>query len=180
MSRFAGLPDRLSTAGKKKYPKVETPDDDDTETPDEIAPADESKEKEKPKMVEQETAQAVEAAKAEATAAANARFAAVLASEEYKGREALGNHLLANTGMDADGIVATLAAAPKPGAAEVNQAEANTAAEEAARGEMRNVLGADKNSNLDAGGNGQASEAEAVAAGWSKAMARANSLAGLN
>jgi signal peptide peptidase SppA len=64
---------------------------------------------------------AVDAAAATAASAAKTaereRFAAVHASAEFAGREALANHLLANTDMAADVIIATLAAAPAPVAA---------------------------------------------------------------
>ena len=41
------------------------------------------------------------------------RFAAVTAHEAYKGREATANHLLGNTDMSAEGIIATLETMPK-------------------------------------------------------------------
>lgn len=49
---------------------------------------------------------------AEARAAERARFAAVQASEDYAGREALASHLLNNTDMTAEAISAALKAAP--------------------------------------------------------------------
>lgn len=52
-------------------------------------------------------------ARAEGQRAERERFSKVQASDEYQGREALATHLLASTDMDADAIVAALAASPK-------------------------------------------------------------------
>lgn len=60
---------------------------------------------------------AAEDARAEGVKAERERFAAVHKSDEIKGREDLASHLLANTDMTAEQIVATLAAAPKSEAA---------------------------------------------------------------
>ena len=57
-------------------------------------------------------AAAVTTAAADARQAERTRFSTVQGSEEYKGREALANHLLGNTDMSADAIVATLKTSP--------------------------------------------------------------------
>ena len=66
---------------------------------------------------EKAAADAAAAARTEGAKAERARFAAVHASEELKGREALATHLLSNTDMTAEAIIGTLAAAPKTEAA---------------------------------------------------------------
>lgn len=68
----------------------------------------------------------IDAAKVEsdARAAERKRFGAVLASEHYVGREALAIHLLTNTEMTSEEILATLAVSPK--AAEASKTEGAT------------------------------------------------------
>lgn len=56
------------------------------------------------------------AAAAAATKAANARWGAVLASDEAKGRMSLATHLLGTTAQSVDDIKATLTAAPQSAA----------------------------------------------------------------
>ena len=56
---------------------------------------------------------AVDTARTEGAATERSRFAAVLASDEYAGREELAMHLLTNTDMDAATITGTLAVSAK-------------------------------------------------------------------
>lgn len=99
---YAGL--RL--AARAGEPKTE---------PEENEPEDEcakGKDKE-PKMEKTHTQEDLDQAASAAAKAANDRFNAVLASEHYVGREALGQKLLGNDKLSADDIVDALQAAEK-------------------------------------------------------------------
>ena len=115
---------------------------------------------------------AIAKASADATAAANARFSAVLASEEYAGREPLAQKLLGNANLSADDIIDTLKAAEKKPVQEAADASSAAAgAEEAARQEMQAELARNKNSNVDANASGEgvggATDASAL---WGQAI----------
>lgn len=112
---------------------------------------------------------AVSKAATDAAAATNARWADVLACEDYAGRETLARTLL-GTEMSAADIKTALAAAPKPATAAAPDADA---LEAAARSEVQDALksGA-QNSTVDAGSQGKPTDPAAIDALWSKAIAR--------
>lgn len=176
MSRFANLSTRLSA----DLPKGPTRPDEDEEDDCNADREEGTKKKDKPMadntVSAEEHASALADAAAKATQAANARFSAVLASDEYKGREALANNLLGNAALDADTIISALAAAPK---AEKSSSEGD----EGARSEMKNAIDRNANSGIVPAKTEGADEAEGpsatvVANGWAAAMSRANQLAG--
>ena len=122
----------------------------------------------------QAIADARKEAAGEATKNATVRFSTVLASDEFKGREALGQHLLATTDLGADAIIATLAAAPAPGASALSDDAQRAAAEEAGRKEMRDAIAGGHNSDIDAGGGAsKPNDATAASAVWDKGIALA-------
>lgn len=121
----------------------------------------------------------LETAKAEAHsagfAAANARFAAVMASEHYAGRETLAQSLLANDKLSADEIITHLEAAQPAGDAGLSEEEQRQAAEEGGRQEMQNALDEGANSNIDAnngGGMEPVSKVDSILAAQRKARGR--------
>lgn len=132
--------------------------------------------KENSTMTDKPNEEAVASAIAEATKAANARFSAVLASDEYKGREALGQHLLAGD-MAADDIIAALKVAPKADAAALTE-EQREAAEKGGRDEMKATLEGIKPTGTSADEGDKPTAEQAAAAGWKKATATANRFAG--
>lgn len=174
MSRFANLSERLS-ADLPKDPTRQDYDEEDESTAD---PKEGKKKKEKPMAEDTVTAEdhasALADATAKATAAATARVNAVIASEHYKGREALATNLLGNAALDADAIISALAAAPKSGASD---------SDADARQVMQNNI--DKNGNSGilpaqeaTQGQNDGPSPQAIASGWSAAVANANQLAG--
>lgn len=111
-----------------------------------------------------------------ATLAANERFNAVMASEHYAGREPLAQKLLGKSDMSASDIIDMLQAAEKKPAAQASELSEDgrrNAAEEGGRAEMREQLGKDKNSDIDAGGGKDGKPAAADASKvWGAAYAR--------
>lgn len=146
--------------------QVLTPED----RPDEETSDDKSKPEESP-MTEEEIkaaiAMATTEATATATAAANARYAAVMASEHFPGREKVAASLLSNEAMTADSIISTLALIEKPAATTTNTGDA----EAAARAEMQAAIAEGGNSNIDAGGSGQKPKEASSADVWAAAHA---------
>lgn len=174
MSRFANLSERLSA----DLPKDQTRQDYDEEDESTADPKEGKKKKEKP-MAEDtvtaaEHASALADATAKATAAATARVNAVIASEHYKGREALATNLLGNAALDADAVISALAASPNAG---TSDGDAD------AREVMQNNINKNGNSGIKPSQEASVSQdegpsAEAIATGWSKAIAHANQLRG--
>lgn len=104
------------------------PKEDDEETLPEDADSADGKKKKEPKMSDETITKAdhdsaVAKAAAEASAAQHTRLTAVLASEEFKGRETLAATLLGNAELSADSVIAALKSAPKPVAADGDDAE---------------------------------------------------------
>ncbi len=179
MSRFAGLPAALKASkddAKSKPEEIEdTPETDDEDG----APPPKSKGKDKD-MAEADQNAAVEAAKKEANAegfkAASDRLSAVMASEHYAGREAAAGKLLTKAALfsaSADDIVDLLADMPKVEHTALTEEQQREAAEEGGRKEMRDALGADKNSKIDAdeGKGGKPDKRAASDAVWDRARA---------
>ncbi len=134
-------------------------DDEDTPLPARIEDEDEGDEncESKPAKDKDMTEEELNAAKAQAKAEgfdeANARFAAVLGSEHYAGRETLAKTLLANAKLGADEINAALASAPVAAAAPTaHSADAEEGADSAARETMAAAIAQNKNADIDAGG----------------------------
>lgn len=158
---------RASVSAASKDPEL---DPNETEPDDDGDDAPKSKKKAKePKPMEDENCNAD--AIAQARADERARFNAVLASDNYAGRETLAQSLLANDKLSADEIVTLLAAAGPVAPAAATASEAD--AEDAARAEMQAALADNANSNIDAGAP------PAVAAGndgsvWDQAYALCN------
>lgn len=103
-----------------------------------------------------------------ATLAASERFNAVLASEHYAGREPLAQKLLGNVSLSAADIIDMLQAAekkPDAESSEMSDEDKRRAAEEGGRQEMREQLGKDRNSTIDADGGTPGDKAKARAAG---------------
>lgn len=158
-------------AGLRRAPRAAKPDPDTTE--DEM-PEDDCSEGEKKEtdMDKTHTQADVETAAAQAAAAAtraaNERFGAVLASEHYVGREALGQKLLGNEKLSAEEIIDMLQAAEKKTSTEAADDGSTMLAN------MRD--GAD----LDLGNDGgEVLDPKADNYGWSKAVAKAQRLSGL-
>ncbi len=126
---------------------------------------------------DQALADAKAAGAAEATKAANARFAAVLAHENYSGREALGQHMLATTDMSAEAIIGTMGKAAVAGGPPLSDDDLREAAEGAARKEMREQIASSGNSAIDADGGPSAAES-GDAAMWGRSAARVNAMNG--
>lgn len=143
-------------------PDPEYPED---EPEDEQEPASKKKDK-KPMTNESETEAAIAKAKADATTAANARFSAVLASAEFAGRETLAQTLLAQEALDADAIIAALAAAPKPAAATTSKGDEGDD-DDKARADMRKNLGSEQPGRTADTGDDEL-EAAAENYGWEK------------
>ena len=177
MSRFANLSERLSADLPKDPKRPEDEDEEDMSTAD----REEGKKKKEKPMADntvsaEDHASALADATAKATAAANARFNAVISSDHYKGREALATNLLGNASMDADAIIAALATAPK---AETSAVDADAAA----RKVMQDNIDKNSNSGIAPAQEGTSAQddgpsPEAISTGWSKAVSRANQLAG--
>lgn len=180
MSRFAGLPAALKatkepTKGKPEdNPETpETDDEDDGQTP----PKSTTKE---PDMADTDQNAAVEAAKKEADAAgfkrASDRFAAVMASEHYTGREAYAAKLLtkdALAGASAEDVIDLLADGPKVEQTALTEAQQREAAEAAGRAEMQAALANNTNSNINANDEGTKPDDRAKAdAVWDRARAQ--------
>lgn len=153
MSRFANMDGRLKRPSaadcdpSKGTPPKSVPDDGE-DNDEETEAGDGRKDKEKP-MTEAELNQAKADARAEGVKAERDRFTAVLAHENYQGREAVAHKLLGKD-MSAEDIIDVLATAPAA-AAEAPAAETGTPdPDEAAREEMKAVLAKSKNSNIAA------------------------------
>jgi hypothetical protein len=147
---YAGLR-AASRAGSPKPDDMETTAESEDEAEDAEAEP-KAKKKEKEYMTEAEANAAIADATAKAKADERARFASVMASEEYAGRETLAATLLGNDKLSADEIVTALAAAPKAAAPAATTTEND---EEAARAEMRQNLAAEQPAST-----GQAAEDE--------------------
>lgn len=158
-------------AGLRRGPRASAPDPDEKIDPEDCESDANGKPKKDEDMTDTNNQAALEAAKTDGHkagfAAANARFNTVLASEHYAGREKLAATLLGNENLSADDIITALAAAP----AATTEANAN-ASEDAAREEMRNALGQDQNSGIEANGGGAPSKSEAASSVWDKAIAK--------
>lgn len=102
---------------------------------------------------------------AEGFKAANDRMNAVFASEHYAGREATAAKLLGKEAMTAGDIIEVLADMPKVEQVALTEGQQRAAAEEAGRKEMREELGKQSNSNVDADADRNASDANH---GWDK------------
>ena len=168
--RFANLSERLG-ADIPTYPP-RTNDGEDVTTADHTEG---NQEKEKPMADEPvsaaDHASALAVATAKATQEANARYSAVLASDEYKGREALATNLLGNASMDANAIIGALAAAPRIEPAAIDAEAIAAPAEVAARDEMKVAIAETGNSDVEGiGGASSKPDAKAEIDGtWSKA-----------
>jgi hypothetical protein len=159
MSRIAAI--RAAAKG------VSTPVDDDEndeetcENDGATAPS-KSKRKDSDMAEAENNAAAIEAAKKDGHAqgfkAANERMNAVFASEHYAGREATAAKLLGKEAMSADDIIEVLADMPKVEQAALTEEQQRAAAEEAGRKEMREQIGQQGNSNVDADTGGKATE----------------------
>lgn len=126
-------------------------------------------EKKEPKMDKTHTQEDLDKAASAAAKAASDRFSAVLASEHYAGREALGQKLLGNDKLSAEDIVDMLQAAekkPEP------QASADDGPDMLAQ--MR--AGADPDLGTE-GGDDLGAKADNY--GWGKAVAKAQKLSGI-
>lgn len=165
MSRFANLSERLS-ADLPKDPTRQDDEEDETTTSN-------SKDKEKKDMSED-----IEKVKADAKAqgfsegrkAEADRRDTVMASEHFAGREELAKTLLA-TDLNAEQITASLAAAPKAGAASVVDADAQ------AQADLRDKLASNQPASLgtEGGEKPKADDADPVM----KAAAKVNAINGL-
>jgi hypothetical protein len=161
----------LRMAARADDPRAQNED----RKPDDSDEEEDGREEREPTMAsitKEEHDTAIAKASADATAAANARFSAVLASEEYAGREPLAQKLLGNANLSADDIIDTLKAAEKKPVQEAADASSAAAgAEEAARQEMQAELARNKNSNVDANASGEgvggATDASAL---WGQAI----------
>ena len=89
---------------------------------------------------------------AEGRTAERQRFAAVHASDSFAGRETLAAHLLANTDMDSDAIIATLEASPLATAAAVE--------DDSAKGDSQFDKAMENTGNPDMGSKGQGDDGE--------------------
>lgn len=163
---YAGL--RLATRASS------TPDDDmpNNET---IEAGDQKKDDE---MTEEEhkaaVAQAHDAGKKEGFAEANDRFAAVIGSEHYAGREGLAHKMLGNAKLGADDIIETLSAAEKKPETQADAGDTQAKADEAARSEMKAAIAETANSDIEPNGGGNAGQSKAQDASsiWDKATAK--------
>ncbi len=151
---YAGL--RMAARAGKPMPEKETmPEDEDEAEAEEAEAGKKPKGKKKDEyMTEDEANAAIAEATAKAKADERARFAAVMASDEYQGRESLAATLLANDKLSADEIVTALAAAPKAAAPAAPEPAAD-ADDDKARAEMRDKLAAEQ-----PGETGQAADDE--------------------
>lgn len=159
MSRIAAI--RAAAKGAK----APADDDEDNEktTENDGAPAPSKSKRKDSDMAEAENhAAAIEAAKKEGQAlgfkAANERMNAVFASEHYTGREGAAAKLLGKEAMSADDIVEVLAEMPKVEQSALTEEQQRAAAEEAGRKEMREQIGQQGNSGVDADAGGKATE----------------------
>lgn len=159
MSRFHNFSQRLRATGPELTPDDEPDEDCTTDKGDKSK----SKSKKKdPDMSEETSAEAVSAAKKEGFdagfKAAIDRQNTVMASEHYKGREAQAAKMLGKQAMSADDIIDVLADSPKVEQTALTDEQQRAAAEEAGRKEMRDQIGRQANSNVDADASGKATE----------------------
>lgn len=154
----------LRMAARAGDPK---PDPNEDETPDEGCEAGPDKKKEDD-MSDANNETAIAQAKAEGFAEANTRFQAVLASDDYAGREQLAHTLLGNDKLSADEIIQTLAAAEKKQPAVAAAGEGD--AEAAARAEMRAALEENGNSDVEPGAAPSLSKDKAADAVWASVL----------
>lgn len=150
-------------AGLRRAPRaaMPEPDDNDDELPEDDCTDGKKKDKNMDKTHTQDDVDtaAAQAASA-ATKAANERFNAVLASEHFAGREALGQKLLSNDKLSAEDIIDMLQAAEKKPEPEASDDGGNMLAQ------MRE--GAD----ADLGTEGGDTTLQAENHGWGTAHAR--------
>ena len=147
-SEYENGPDTEDDEVAGAKPKKKDTDMNDTETTDAALAAAEAK------------------GRAEGAAATHQRYAAVMASDHYAGREKLAMKLLGNDKLSADEIIDTLQAADTAAPAEAADPEA------AARAEMQDAIAETGNSNADASGAGSVNKAEATSAVWDSAIAK--------
>ena len=100
--------------------------------------------------------------------ATHERYAAVMASEHYAGRETLALKLLGNDKLGADEIVDALSAADTKPEPEANSADP----EAAARAEMQAALSQTGNSQIAADGGGANSNKQASSDVWSNVVGK--------
>lgn len=168
---YAGLR-RAARAGKPET-QPETPETE-AEDEEEYSESDGGKKKKKePEMSNSDNQAAIAAAREEGRAAGaadtHARYATVMASEHYAGREKLAMKLLGNDKLSADEIVDTLEAAePATTTAESSEDRQETA-EAAARAEMKDAIKGQANSNIDVGGSGGTSQKAGAQSVWAAA-----------
>jgi len=163
---YAGLR-RAARAGEAE---TETPPNNQDENGEEEAKS--SKKKKDHKMTEESNASALAAATSAGAKATHERFAAVMASNHYAGREPLAMKLLGNDKLSADEIIDTLSVAEaKPAPVAADPALSQEAAEEAGRKEMQAALGATTNSNLDASGSSAPAAGTKASDVWGSAHA---------
>lgn len=119
-------------------------------------------------------AQAHDAGKKEGFAEANDRFAAVIGSEHYAGREGLAHKMLGNVKLGADDIIETLAAAEKKPESQADAGDTQAKAEEAGRKEMQKALAETGNSDIEPNGGGKGTQDKAQEASniWGSAIAK--------
>lgn len=151
-------------------------------TPDDDMPANETIEtgdqKKDDEMTEEEHKAAVAQARAdgktEGFAEANDRFAAVIGSEHYAGREGLAHKMLGNVKLGADDIIETLAAAEKKPETQADAGDTQAKAEEAGRKEMQKALAETGNSDIEPNGGGKGTQNKAQEASnvWGSAIAK--------
>lgn len=172
--RLAAHRDHAPVADSKPLTGFNTAAD---ESEDEDTEDDESTTEEDQDMTNEEMTAAIAAARKEGFDAATARMNTVLASDHYAGREQLAKTLLA-TDLSAEQIVASLEAAP--GAAPVAAANPEASAD-ADRDEMRAAIQRNANAAVDTGDGSlteEASERQAIANGFARAVAHANQMNG--
>lgn len=168
MSNTEGLRLSKPSPARAGDPQPEDPKDPKTPLEDDDSASESTKKKDQ-HMTEDEhkaaVAAAEQSARTEATTQANARFAAVLASEHYAGREKLAANLLGNEKMSADEIVTALALADKI------EPKAEEDPDAAARAAMADAIGETGNSGIETtGANAGQTDTKAKAdAVWTRA-----------
>lgn len=131
-----------------------------------------SKKKKEHAMTQESNASALAAATSAGAKATHERYAAVMASDHYAGREPLAMKLLGNDKLSADEIIDTLSAAEaKPAPSAANTALSQEASEAAGRQEMQAALAASTNSNLDASGSSAPASGAKASDVWGSAHA---------
>lgn len=159
MSRFHNFSQRLHATGTELTPDDEPEEDCTTGKGDKSKPKSKKKDSD---MSEETSAEALSAAKKEGFdagfKAAIDRQNTVMASEHYKGREAQAATMLGKQSMSAEDIVDVLASSPKVEQSALTEEQQRAAAEEAGRKEMREQIGQQGNSGVDADAGGKATE----------------------